>query len=183
MTTGPLDRAPTGTAAVISVSKPENTPKTAGVPLKVTPLAPARLVPSILTAAPTLPVVGNVFTNGPRPTESLNTVPQPFGAQFAPPNSVVPALQAFGRGCYLQITTSCPVVIILLTPYSTRWQVWKFCLSQQLLLAMWPPAESSRLARCPQGDRKPDNNNGARMRFLLVRLAEGALPKRKTKRK
>jgi len=56
---------------VISVSEPEDTPKTAGVPLKVTLLAPVRLVPRILTTAPTLPEVGCVSTNGPKPTDRL----------------------------------------------------------------------------------------------------------------
>ena len=49
----------------------------AGAPSKVTLVAPVRSVPRIFTAAPTLPDAGSVLTNGPRPTESLKTVPQP----------------------------------------------------------------------------------------------------------
>ena len=49
----------------------------AGVPLKVTLVAPVRLFPRILTTAPTLPEEVCVSTNGPRPTERLKTVPQP----------------------------------------------------------------------------------------------------------
>jgi hypothetical protein len=53
--------------------------------LNVTLVAPVRSLPRILTAAPTLPNVGCVFTNGPRPTDRRNTVPLP-----APPYDVVP---------------------------------------------------------------------------------------------
>jgi hypothetical protein len=41
----------------------------------VTLVAPVRFVPRILTATPTLPEVGFVSTNGPRPTDRLKTVP------------------------------------------------------------------------------------------------------------
>src|ERR1019366_2936634 len=70
--TSPL-LAPAGTVVVIS--ELETTSKTAAVPLKLTLVAPVRLVPRILTAAPRLPEVGCVFTNGPRPTDMRNTVP------------------------------------------------------------------------------------------------------------
>jgi hypothetical protein len=53
------------------------TVKTAAVPLKLTLVAPVRLVPRILTDAPTLPEVVCVSTNGPRPTDRLKTVPSP----------------------------------------------------------------------------------------------------------
>src|ERR1700722_5087662 len=67
--------APVGTVVVIS--ELETTLKVAAVPLKVTLVAPVSLVPRILMAAPTLPEVGNASTNGPSPTERLNTVPMP----------------------------------------------------------------------------------------------------------
>src|ERR1017187_3498956 len=76
--------APAGTVVVIS--ERETTSKTAALPLKLTPVAPIRLVPRILTAAPTLPDKGSVSTNGPRPTDKLKTVPLPW----APPAYVVP---------------------------------------------------------------------------------------------
>src|SRR5580704_13562156 len=71
--------APVGT--VVLIRDLETTLKTAGVPSKATLLASVRLVPRILTAAPTLPDVGCVLTNAPRPTDNLNTVPSPL----APP--------------------------------------------------------------------------------------------------
>jgi hypothetical protein len=49
--------------------------KTAAAPLKLTLVAPVRSVPRISTVAPTLPEVGSVSTNGPRPTDRLKTVP------------------------------------------------------------------------------------------------------------
>ena len=76
--------APAGTVVVISEG--ETAVKTAAVPLKLTLVAPVRLVPRILTAAPTLPEVGCVFTNGPRPTDRLKIVP----SLLAPPSAVVP---------------------------------------------------------------------------------------------
>src|ERR1022692_2362052 len=60
---------------VVVISELETTVKTAAVPLKLTLVAPVRLVPRILTAAPTLPKGGRGFTNGPRPTDRRNTVP------------------------------------------------------------------------------------------------------------
>src|SRR5579859_7487132 len=54
--------APEGTVVVIK--ERETTVKTAAVPLNLTLVAPVRSVPRILTAAPTLPEVGCVFTNG-----------------------------------------------------------------------------------------------------------------------
>lgn len=44
----------------------------AGAPLKVTLVAPVRLVPSILTGAPIPPEAGWVSTNGPSPTDKLH---------------------------------------------------------------------------------------------------------------
>jgi hypothetical protein len=76
--------APEGTVALISDS--DSTSNDAAVPLKLTALAPVRLVPRILTTDPTLPELVCVATNGPRPVESLNTVPR----LLAPPDSVVP---------------------------------------------------------------------------------------------
>src|ERR1017187_4883150 len=76
--------APAGTVVVIS--ELETTSKTAAVPLKPTLVAPVRSVPRILTAAPTLPKGGRGFTNGPKPTDRLNTVPPPK----PPPVPVVP---------------------------------------------------------------------------------------------
>src|ERR1700724_872151 len=68
--------APAGTVVVIS--ELDTTVNVAGVPLKLTLVAPVKLVPKILTATPTLPEVGCVFTKGARPVASLNTVPSPL---------------------------------------------------------------------------------------------------------
>ena len=75
--------APVGTVVVISEG--ETSVNTAAMPLKLTLVAPVRSVPRILTAAPTLPEVGGVFTNGPRPTDRLKTFPS-----LVPPSKVVP---------------------------------------------------------------------------------------------
>jgi hypothetical protein len=75
--------APAGTVVVISEAEAV---KTTAVPLNVTLLAWARLLPRILTAAPTLPEAVCVSTNGPRPREKLKTVP----LSLAPPEYVVP---------------------------------------------------------------------------------------------
>jgi hypothetical protein len=80
--------APAGTVVVIS--ELETTVKTAAVPLKLTQVAPVRLVPRIVTGDPTLPEVVCVFTNGPRPTDRRKTVPQPGSPKPFPPASVVP---------------------------------------------------------------------------------------------
>ena len=69
--------APWGTVVVISVL--ETTVNVAAAPLKVTLVAPVSLFPRILTDEPTLPEVGNVFTNGPRPMDKLKTVPLQVG--------------------------------------------------------------------------------------------------------
>ena len=66
--------APAGTLVVIS--ELETTVNATAVPLKVTPVVPVRSVPRILTAAPTLPEVGSVFTKGARPIDRLKTVPE-----------------------------------------------------------------------------------------------------------
>src|SRR5580658_7046831 len=76
--------APVGT--VVAISEGRTTVNTAGVRLKVTLVAPVRLVPRILMAVPASPEVGRVATNGPRPTDRLKTVP----SLAAPPPSVVP---------------------------------------------------------------------------------------------
>src|SRR5579863_150119 len=81
--------APDGT--FVSISEFEMTLNFAAVPLKLTPLAPVRSVPRILMAAPTLPEFGSVSTNGPRPTDRLKTVPQPYEqAVLVPPAKVAP---------------------------------------------------------------------------------------------
>src|ERR1035438_505481 len=67
--------APTGTVAVISELL--TTLKTAAVPSNITPVAPVKLFPRILTAAPTLPEAGCTVTNGPRAMDRLKTVPKP----------------------------------------------------------------------------------------------------------
>ena len=67
--------APVGTVVLISV--PETTVKAASVPLKLTLVEPVRFVPRMMTAAPTLPEAGSVFTNEPSPAERLNIVPMP----------------------------------------------------------------------------------------------------------
>ena len=66
--------APLGT--VVLISDFETTVNIAVVPLKVTLVALFKFVPRIVTAAPTLPEVGLVSTNGPSPTPRLKTVPQ-----------------------------------------------------------------------------------------------------------
>lgn len=76
--------APDGT--VVLISEPETTVKLAATSLKVTLVAPVKLVPRILTAAPTVAEVGSVSTNGPRPTCRLKIVPSPL----APPPDVAP---------------------------------------------------------------------------------------------
>jgi hypothetical protein len=81
--------APDGT--FVSISEFETTLNFAAVPLKLTLVAPVRSVPRILMAAPTLPEFGSVSTNGPRPTDRLNTVPQPYEqAVLVPPAKVAP---------------------------------------------------------------------------------------------
>jgi len=81
--------APAGTVVLIKEFK--TTRKTAGVPLKLTLVAPLRFVPRISTNLPALPQSGCVFTNGPRPTDRLKTVPQrPAQGVPAPPATVVP---------------------------------------------------------------------------------------------
>ena len=54
----------------------ETTLNVAGVPLKVTLLAPVSCVPRIRTGAPTNAKVGCAATKGPRPTESTKIVPR-----------------------------------------------------------------------------------------------------------
>jgi hypothetical protein len=76
--------APAG--MVVVISEGETTVKTAAVPVKLTLVALVRLVPRILTAAPTSPKGGRIFTNGPRPTDRRKTVPSPA----EPPENVVP---------------------------------------------------------------------------------------------
>jgi hypothetical protein len=76
--------APVGTVVVIK--EWESTVKVAATPLKVTLVAPVRLVPRTLTVPPTGPGVGCVSTNCPRPTDRLKTVP----SLLAPPSYVVP---------------------------------------------------------------------------------------------
>lgn len=58
-----------GTVALISAA--ETTVKTAELPLKVTLVAPVRLLPRMITVAPTLPEVGTVERKGARPFEKL----------------------------------------------------------------------------------------------------------------
>src|ERR1035441_6472385 len=81
--------APAGTVAVIS--ELDATVKFPALPLKLTLVAPVRLVPRILTVVPTFPAVGCVSTNGGKPMERLKTVPQVKPEQaLAPPSAVVP---------------------------------------------------------------------------------------------
>jgi len=65
--------APAGT--LVTISELETTLKAAAVPLKLTAVEPVRLFPKMVTTAPVLPEAGSVFTNGPRPRDTLNTVP------------------------------------------------------------------------------------------------------------
>jgi hypothetical protein len=65
--------APAGTVAVISVA--ETTLKVAAVPLKRTLVAPVKLLPKIVTSAPTMPEPVRVSTKGFSPADRLKTVP------------------------------------------------------------------------------------------------------------
>ena len=76
--------APLGTVAEISVF--ETTVNAAGVPLKLTAVALAKLLPRTRTFAPTWAEVGSVSTNGATPMDKLKTVPR----LLAPPPLVVP---------------------------------------------------------------------------------------------
>src|SRR5580704_10430225 len=81
--------APAGTVVVIS--ELDTTVKVPALPLKLTLVAPVRLVPRILTVVPTFAAVGCVSTNGGKPMERLKTVPQVKPEQaLAPPSAVVP---------------------------------------------------------------------------------------------
>jgi len=64
-----------GTLAVIS--ELDTTVKVAGVPLKLTAVAPFRFVPRVATVLPAAPEVGCVSTKGLRPTDSLSIIPIP----------------------------------------------------------------------------------------------------------
>jgi hypothetical protein len=61
--------APAGTAVLIA--EPEFAVIVASVPLKLTPVAPVRFVPRMVTDAPTLPEAGWVLTKGFKPMEKL----------------------------------------------------------------------------------------------------------------
>jgi len=76
--------APAGTMVLISAL--DTTLNVAAVPLKLTLVAPVRLVPRIITFAPSFPEAGFVDTNGPRPVDRLKIVPLPL----EPPAIVVP---------------------------------------------------------------------------------------------
>jgi len=75
----PLDVPATSTVPVVAsvgtvveIAVPEGlTVNAAAVPLNVTLVAPVRSVPKIVTAVATLPDVGSVFANGPKPTDRL----------------------------------------------------------------------------------------------------------------
>ena len=54
--------APAGT--VVWISESDTTVNVAAMPLKLTSVAPVRLLPRIRTGAPTPPEVGSVSTNG-----------------------------------------------------------------------------------------------------------------------
>src|SRR5260370_26688051 len=68
--------APAGTPVLIA--EDETALKAVATPLKLTLVVPVRPFPRILTLAPTLPAVGRVFTNAPRPTSRRKTVPSFF---------------------------------------------------------------------------------------------------------
>src|SRR3984885_12693893 len=76
--------APAGT--VVRIAELDTTVNCAGVPLKLTAVAPFRFVPKIITAAPTLPEAGCVSTKGARPVETVKTMPSSSG----PPKQAVP---------------------------------------------------------------------------------------------
>ncbi len=67
--------APVGTVVEIAEPVEFRVNEATGVPLKVTLVAPVRSVPRMFTADPTVPDVGRVLMNGPRPTERLKMVP------------------------------------------------------------------------------------------------------------
>src|SRR5215471_9055076 len=77
--------APVGT--LVSIAEAVTLSNGAVVPLKATLIVPVRLFPRMITLAPTLPEVGLVSTNGPRPVARLKIVPQPNGSipQPGPP--------------------------------------------------------------------------------------------------
>jgi len=77
--------APAGTVAWMSECD-STVNVAAAIPLKVTLVAPVRLLPRILIVCPTLPDVGSVVTYALSPTERLKTVPSPL----APSAFVVP---------------------------------------------------------------------------------------------
>jgi hypothetical protein len=64
--------APAGTVAVMNVV-PESTMVVAFVPPNLTTEALLKPCPRMPIFAPSLPEVGSVSTNGPRPTDRLNT--------------------------------------------------------------------------------------------------------------
>src|SRR5580658_1929277 len=76
--------APVGT--VVEILNAEPMVKATATPLNVTLVAPVKSLPRIVTASPTTPVVGSVFTNGPRPADTLKTAPSPL----APSKYAVP---------------------------------------------------------------------------------------------
>jgi hypothetical protein len=65
----------TSLGTVVLISDFDMTSNVAGVPSKVTLLAPVRLVPRMITGAPAFPEVGQASTNGPSPRSKLKTVP------------------------------------------------------------------------------------------------------------
>src|SRR5207302_3832005 len=75
--------APPGTLVVISEA--ETTLNLAAVPLKLTAVAPVRLVPRMITFVPAAPDVGRVPTNGASPVAKLKRVPSVF---FPPPAAI-----------------------------------------------------------------------------------------------
>ena len=75
--------APAGT--VVLMAEPEAV-NVAAVPLKLTVVVPVRFVPRMVTALPTAPAVGRLFTNGPKPVARLKIVP----SLSVPPVVVVP---------------------------------------------------------------------------------------------
>src|SRR5579871_132279 len=92
LVTAPLDLvteilpvvAPVGTVVVINVA--DATVKVAGVPLKLTAVAPVNPLPRIKTRAPTLPVAGSGETKARCPAVRLHNVP----SDEVPPPAVVP---------------------------------------------------------------------------------------------
>ena len=92
---------------VVVISELETTVRVAAVPLNLTLDAPVRLVPRIVTTAPTLLEVGSVLTNGPNPVDSLTHPPVPLAVSNIHPSGHCDSR----RGAGFLTTIAKPVVL------------------------------------------------------------------------